>query len=398
MPGFAERLTGWLPKWLRGYALAMFLLAASSGLTLVVWSFGRGSWERVLLSTTFLLAILACSWWGGYGPGVLASLYTMFYVPRLVTPNWDVSKVSWMGVCELLAISLLLSWAAASREKIKLANQELDMRVRQRTAELERANEALVEREAMLLRQTEELAQSNTDLEQFAYVASHDLREPLRMVALYTELLARRYRGALDADADGFIRTVLGGVERMETLIRDLLTYSATIHSGPLPRERFDAGEATEAALNHLEPWIRESGVKIETGPLPEVAGDRVQFVRVFQNLVSNALKYRAGAPLQIRIDAQRDGDAWIFSVQDNGMGIPAEYHEAIFSPFKRLHGGEYQGSGVGLAICRRVVERHGGRIWVESSVGKGATFRFTIPAAVSVGSVESGRVVGAGG
>jgi light-regulated signal transduction histidine kinase (bacteriophytochrome) len=301
-------------------------------------------------------------------------------------------------VCELLAISLLLSWAAASREKIKLANQELDMRVRQRTAELERANEALVEREAMLLRQTEELAQSNTDLEQFAYVASHDLREPLRMVALYTELLARRYRGALDADADGFIRTVLGGVERMETLIRDLLTYSATIHSGPLPRERFDAGEATEAALNHLEPWIRESGVKIETGPLPEVAGDRVQFVRVFQNLVSNALKYRAGAPLQIRIDAQRDGDAWIFSVQDNGMGIPAEYHEAIFSPFKRLHGGEYQGSGVGLAICRRVVERHGGRIWVESSVGKGATFRFTIPAAVSVGSVESGRVVGAGG
>jgi signal transduction histidine kinase len=398
MPGFAERLTGWLPKWLRGYALAVFLLAASSGLTLVVWSFGRGSWERVLLSTTFLLAILACSWWGGYGPGVLASLFTMFCVPRLVTPNWDVSKVSWMGVCELLAISLLLSWAAASREKIKLANQELDMRVRQRTAELERANEALVEREAMLLRQTEELAQSNTDLEQFAYVASHDLREPLRMVALYTELLARRYRGALDADADGFIRTVLGGVERMETLIRDLLTYSATIHSGPLPRERFEAGEATEAALKHLEPWIRESGVKIETGPLPEVAGDRVQFVRVFQNLVSNALKYRSGGPLQIRIDAQRDGDAWIFSVQDNGMGIPAEYHEAIFSPFKRLHGGEYQGSGVGLAICRRVVERHGGRIWVESSVGKGATFRFTIPAAVSVAAAESGRVVGAGG
>src|SRR5580698_3714107 len=230
MPGFAERLTGWLPKWLRGYALAMFLLAASSGLTLVVWSFGRGSWERVLLSTTFLLAILACSWRGGYGPGVLASLYTMFYVPRLVTPNWDVSKVSWMGVCELLAISLLLSWAAASREKIKLANQELDMRVRQRTAELERANEALVEREAMLLRQTEELAQSNTDLEQFAYVASHDLREPLRMIAIYTELLARRYRGRLDGEADGFIRTVLDGVERMETLIHDLLTYSATIH------------------------------------------------------------------------------------------------------------------------------------------------------------------------
>jgi signal transduction histidine kinase len=394
MPGFAARLTGWLPQWLRGYALAAFLLAASSGLTVLLWSYGRGSWERILLSCTFLLAILACSWWGGYGPGVLASLFTMLYVPRLVTPNWDISKVSWMGVCELLAISLLLSWAAASRERIKLANEDLDTRVRQRTAELERANEALQEREAMLLRQTDELARSNADLEQFAYVASHDLREPLRMIAIYTELLARRYRGAMDAEADGFIHTVLDGVERMETLIRDLLTYSATIHSEPLPREVFDSAEAVEAALKQLEPWIRESGARIETGPLPEVSGDRVQFTRVFQNLLSNALKYRSGAPLNIRVRAEQEDGVWIFSVEDNGIGIPADYHETIFSPFKRLHGREYQGSGVGLAICRRVVERHGGRIWVESSPGKGTAFRFTISAAVSDASAESGRVV----
>ncbi len=341
------------------------------------------------------MSILAIAWWGGFGPGVLAVLFTLLCVPRLLVPGWNLSKVSWAGAGEVLVISLLISWAAASRDKTRRANEELDVRVRQRTAELERANEALQEREAMLLRQTEELARSNTDLEQFAYVASHDLREPLRMISIYTELLSRRYQGSLDAEADGFIRTVLDGVKRMETLIRDLLTYSATIHAEPLPRERFEAAEAVDAALKHLEPGIRESGARIETGPLPEVAGDRVQFVRVFQNLFSNALKYRSGTPPHIRVRAEKEGEAWTFSVEDNGIGIPADYHETIFSPFKRLHGREYQGSGVGLAICRRVVERHGGRIWVESLPGKGSTFRFTVQPAVCEEAAETRRVVG---
>ena len=387
---FAARLGGWLPKWVRGYALAAVLLAASSGLTFLMRANVRGVVPRTVISGAFLLTILACAWWGRFGPGVVATLFTFLLAPRLLVPAYDLSKVNWVSVSELLAISLLISWAGASRER-------LDVRVRQRTAELERANEALLEREAMLLRQTEELARSNTDLEQFAYVASHDLREPLRMIAIYTELLARRYRGSLDAEADGFIRTVLDGVQRMEALIRDLLTYSATIHSEPLPRERFSAAEAVEAALKPLEPGIRESGARIETGPLPEVAGDRVQFARVFQNLLSNALKYRSGAPPRIRIRADREDETWTFSVEDNGIGIPEAYHETIFSPFKRLHGREYQGSGVGLAICRRVVERHGGRIWVESSPGKGSTFRFTVSPAVYE-KAESGRVVGTSG
>ena len=296
-----------------------------------------------------------------------------------------------------LVISVLLSWAAASRDKTKRANRELDIRVRERTAELlERANEALLEREAMLLRQTEELARSNADLEQFAYVASHDLREPLRMIAIYAELLRRGVTEAeLDADADVFIRERCSdGVQRMEALIRDLLTYSATIHSEPLPRERFSAAEAVDSALKHLEPGIRESGARIETGPLPEVAGDRVQFARVFQNLLSNALKYRSGAPPHIRIRADREDETWTFSVEDNGIGIPEAYHMVIW-PFKRLHGREYQGSGVGLSICRRVVERHGGRIWVESSPGKGSTFRFTVSPAVYEKATRTGRVVG---
>jgi histidine kinase len=352
----------------------------------------------MLLSSMFLLTIFACAWWGGFGPGVLASLFALLLAPRLVTSNWDLSKVNWTGAIELLAISLLLSWAAAARSKTQRINEQLDIRVRQRTAELERANEALLEREAMLLRQTDELERSNTDLEQFAYVASHDLREPLRMIAIYTELLARRYRGKIDAEADGFIHTVLEGVGRMETLIRDLLTYSATIHAEPLPRERFEAAGAVSTAMLELEPRIRESGARIETDRLPEVAGDRVQFVRVFQNLLSNAMKYRSGEPLVIRIRAAQEGDAWVFSVEDNGIGIQADYHETIFNPFKRLHGREYQGTGVGLAICRRIVERHGGRIWVESTEGSGAKFRFTIPAVVSDLDARSGRVVSAGG
>jgi signal transduction histidine kinase len=397
MPGFAERLTGWLPKWLRGYLLATVLMASCSGLAVLIRSSERGSWERTLLSGTFLLSLLACAWWGGFGPGLLASLFTTLYASRLLVPDWTLSRVNWVGVTELLAISVLLSWAAASRQKMQRVNEQLDVRVRERTAELERANEALLEREAMLLRQTDELARSNTDLEQFAYVASHDLREPLRMIAIYTELLARRYWGTINAEADGFIRTVLEGVGRMEALIRDLLTYSATIHAEPLPRERFEAAGAVSSAMVELEPRIRESGARIETDRLPEVMGDRVQFVRVFQNLLSNAMKYRSGEPLVIRIRAVQEDGAWVFSVEDNGIGIQADYHETIFSPFKRLHGREYQGTGVGLAICRRIVERHGGRIWVESTEGHGARFRFTIPAVSGV-DAPSGRVVSAGG
>lgn len=402
MPGFAGGLTGlpakWLPKFLRGYALAAVLLAVCSGLAVMLRSHHPNSWERVALSGAFLFSILGCAWWGGFGPGVVASLYTMLYAPKLILPTWDISQVNRIGLGELVTLSVLLSWASESREKTRRANEQLDARVRERTAELERANEALQQREVMLLKQTEELERSNTDLEQFAYVASHDLREPLRMIAIYTELLSRRYKGLLDAEGDGFMRTVLEGVQRMETLIHDLLTYSATIHSEPLPLERFDAADAVRAAMIELEPRIRESGASIEIGPLPELAGDRVQFVRVFQNLLSNAMKYRSGTPPRIRIRAEREDGMWILSVEDNGIGIQADYHETIFSPFKRLHGREYQGTGVGLAICRRIIERHGGRIWVQSLPGQGSTFRFTIPAAVADDAAVSGdRVVGAG-
>ena len=395
MPAFAAKLTGRLPKWARGYALAAILLAACSGLTVLLRPNFRSVMGWTLITGAFLLAVLACAWWGRFGPGALATAFTFLIAPRLLIPDYDLSKVNWIRAGELLVISLTISWAAGSREKIRRANEELDVRVRQRTAELERANEALQQREAMLLRQTDELARSNADLEQFAYVASHDLREPLRMISIYTELLARRYRGSIDAEADGFIRTVLEAVQRMETLIKDLLNYSATIHTETVAVDKFEMSEAVGAALKLLESRIRESGATIVTGPLPEVAGESTQFTQVFQNLLSNAMKYRSKLPAQIRIDAGQEDGAWTFSVSDNGIGIHADYHETIFHPFKRLHGREYQGSGVGLAICRRIVERHGGRIWVESSPGQGATFRFTIPAAARDEHAVDGRVVG---
>ncbi len=340
----------------------------------------RGEW-RTFAGAIFLLTLFASAWWGGFGGGILATAYTAFIAPKLVQHSHPVLQVNWFGFAELLAISVLLSWAARSRQQLRAANEELDARVRLRTAELERANRALQEREALLVRQTEELARSNADLEQFAYIASHDLQEPLRMVAIYTELLARRYSAALDSQADGFIATILAGVRRLETLIRDLLAYSHTIHAEPAAPQRFQAREAARVAMDRLDALIRESGASVEIGTLPELVGDSVALTQVFQNLLSNALKYKTSAEARVRISAEQVREEWTFSVRDNGIGIHPDYHETIFEPFKRLHSREIRGSGVGLAICRRIVERQGGRIWVESSPGEGADFRFTIPA-----------------
>ena len=255
-----------MPRWLRGYLLAMVLMASCSGLAVLIRSSDRGSWERTLLSGAFLLSLLACAWWGGFGPGMLASLFTTLYASRLLVPDWSLSRVNWVGVIELLAISGLLSWAAASRRKMQRVNEKLDVRVRERTAELERANEALLEREAMLLRQTDELARSNTDLEQFAYVASHDLREPLRMIAIYTELLSRRYRGSIDAEADGFIHTnARRGAADGDDDLRPADAFGDHSRRAVAARTiRSGRGEVSTAMVE-LEPRIRETGARIET-------------------------------------------------------------------------------------------------------------------------------------
>ncbi|GAB4381728.1 MAG: hypothetical protein Kow00121_40960 [Elainellaceae cyanobacterium] len=229
-------------------------------------------------------------------------------------------------------------------------------------------------------RQRQELARSNAELQQFAYIASHDLQEPLRMVTSYLQLLERRYRGQLDADADDFIHYAVDGATRMKTLINDLLLYSRVGTHGK-PFEQVDCTVALKRAIANLKIAIEESNATVTYEPLPQVVGDSGQLVQLFQNLVANAIKFQGAAAAVVQIRAEQQGQFWCFSVQDNGIGIEPEYAERIFVIFQRLHKRiEYPGTGIGLAVCKKIVERHGGQIWVQSEPGKGATFFFTLP------------------
>jgi PAS domain S-box-containing protein len=226
-----------------------------------------------------------------------------------------------------------------------------------------------------------ELERSNAELQQFAYVASHDLQEPLRMVASYTELLARRYKGALDDKADKYIHYAVDGAKRMQGLINDLLAYSR-VGTQVAPFEPIDCRGLVESVQRSLQMSIAEAGAVLEVGSLPTVLGDRSQLGQVFQNLVGNAVKFRGEETPQVRVSAERDGDAWSFCVQDNGIGIDLAYVDRIFEVFQRLHGrADYPGSGIGLAIVKKIIERHGGTIRVESEPGQGSRFLFRLPA-----------------
>jgi signal transduction histidine kinase len=231
-----------------------------------------------------------------------------------------------------------------------------------------------------LARKVEELARSNADLEQFAYVASHDLQEPLRMVAAYTQLLAERYRGKLDENADKFIGYASEGALRMQTLIQDLLAFSRVGRNG-IACGRVDCDAAMEEVLKSLGPAMQESGAVVTHGELPAVWADRSQMAQVFQNLIGNAIKFRGKEPPVISVQAEKAGQQWLFSVSDNGIGIAPEYAENIFVVFQRLHARtEYPGNGIGLAICKKIIERNGGKIWVEAQAGHGSVFKFTMP------------------
>jgi light-regulated signal transduction histidine kinase (bacteriophytochrome) len=258
------------------------------------------------------------------------------------------------------------------KSKVEAANEQLLREASERRS----AEEALKEKSLAL-------TQSNADLEQFAYVASHDLQEPLRMVSSYVQLFAKRYEGNVDAQADKYIRYAVEGVIRMQALIDGLLEYSRVGRHAEQPGP-VSAETALERALYNLRTVIEEAGATIDRAALPEVLSDDAQLAQVFQNLIGNALKFRRpDVAARIGVECARRGPYFVFSVADNGIGIDPRYAERIFAVFQRLHTrAEYPGTGIGLSICKKVVERSGGEIWLESAPGQGSTFHFTLKAA----------------
>jgi signal transduction histidine kinase len=248
------------------------------------------------------------------------------------------------------------------------------LRLRQRQYEIRDALAERQQREAQLRR-------ANEELQQFAYVASHDLQEPLRMVTSYVQLLAQRYQGQLDAQAEEFIGYAVEGAQHMQQLIEDLLAYTRVGGTAPA-WTAVDCEAVLARTLLDLHLLIEERRAEVSHDPLPTVRGEAQQVGLVFQNLLGNALKFHGAAPPRIHVSARPEGAMWVFAVQDHGIGMEAKQAERIFQVFQRLHTRrEYPGTGIGLAICKKIVERHGGRIWVESTPGQGATFFFTLPA-----------------
>jgi PAS domain S-box-containing protein len=275
-----------------------------------------------------------------------------------------------------------------AEETLKKAHAELEKRVQERTAKLATANEKLREEiegrkqaERALTLKANELARSNADLEQFAYSVSHDLREPLHVVAGFLGLLAKRCQGKIDPKGEEYIDQAMKSVKRMEQMIDDILSYSRISTRGQEFKST-DCNAVLDQVLEDIKLAIEENGVSITRDPLPTVMADSTQLARVFQNLIGNAIKFRGDRPLEIRVGAERLENEWRFFVQDNGIGICSKDCERIFLMFERLHDkSKYPGTGIGLAVCKKIIERHGGRIWVESEPGQGSTFNFTIPA-----------------
>jgi light-regulated signal transduction histidine kinase (bacteriophytochrome) len=234
--------------------------------------------------------------------------------------------------------------------------------------------------ETLLEQQSQALTRSNEDLEQFATIASHDLREPVRMVASFLGLLSERYHGRLDEKADLYIDMAVDAANRMQSLIRSLLEYSR-VCTTESDWGAVDVSEVVSRVLKNLDETVQQHGAVVTCDALPTVLGDAVSLSRVFQNLIGNGIKFCTQSSPRVHVQAERNGKTWVFSVRDNGIGIAPEHSDRIFTLFQRLHTREeYPGTGMGLAICKKIVERHGGRIWVKSQPGQGSTFAFTIP------------------
>jgi len=369
-------------RWLRvfrrnsGAAWAIAILLAVAALFIRLWL--QAALGNRAFYITFFLATAISAALAGFWPGILTAiaggLLGGFVVPaggwgHLIDPADPFAALRYLisggvvcWICEVLI---------SSRERARNAEQ----RLRESESTLKAA-------QAELQLQAEELQRSNRDLEQFAFVASHDMQEPLRTVNIYTELLIKRMEEGRTGDLHQFAAYIHEGVGQMERLIRDLLNYSRIIHS-EAEKHPVDANASAREALQVSQALVEQFGGEVVIDPLPIVLATESHMTQIFQNLISNAMKYRRQDALpRVRISAElRDGQA-LFRVDDNGIGFEPEYAEKVFKLFTRLHGNQYPGSGLGLAICQRIIERYGGHIGAESRVGQGSTFFFTLPAA----------------
>jgi len=362
-----------------GLAALLQLLAAYFALRLIRVTGGRTAWVLIALALCFMALRRGIKLWRLLSGDLSES-------PDLFDDSVSLA-ISVSMLAAVWWIAPLFRTIKQAAETLRQARDQLELKVAARTEELRDANIRLTvelderrQAEAKLARYAADLRRSNAELEQFAYVASHDLQEPLRMVASFTQLLSKRYRGKLDQDADEFIDFAVDGANRMQVLINDLLALSRVGTRGK-PLEPTDC----EAVLNHtlvnLAAMLQETRAVVTHDPLPTVPADEVQMGQIFQNLLINALKFQGREAPKVHISAQRQDGEWIFSIQDNGMGIDPQYQERIFAIFQRLHRREdFPGTGLGLALCKKIAERHGGRIWVESAPGRGSTFYFSIP------------------
>ena len=291
----------------------------------------------------------------------------------LATPEYLAAQRSWQPWLILSTGALLAALVAFFQSSATLRTINVERQVAERTAELRSAN-------AQLSETAEKLEQSNIELKQFTYVASHDLQTPLRTIGGFVSLLQRKYSGQLDAEADDYIDRIVAGTKTMQTLLHDLLEY-ARFESAMRPMVQVNLSNVFDEVLQNSEAAVKDAQAVVTRSELPTVLGDRVQLVQLLQNLIGNALVYRSDEPPKVSIFAEEDAECWTISVKDNGIGIAQKHFERIFEVFRRLHTqDQYAGTGIGLATCRRIVERHGGKLWLTSQEGKGSTFFFSIP------------------
>jgi signal transduction histidine kinase len=352
----------WLPKW----ELCLITEIEQSEAFAAIFAL-----QKTIGGVGIAVAVLAAL------AGVIIARTMTRPLSRLVAGTEEISRgnldysVGTTGGDEIAGLSRAFDRMAKQLKETLVSRDELSKEVDERRQAEERLAGALAN-----------LRRSNKELEQFAYVASHDLQEPLRMVSSYTQLLAERYKDQLDEKAAKYIHYAVDGSIRMQQLINDLLAFSRVRTRGTT-LEPVDAGSVLGAAIVNLQAAIRESGAAVTHDDLPEVMADASQLVQVFQNLIGNAIKFRGDDPPRVHVSTEAGDGSWIFSVRDNGIGIDPKYHDKVFVIFQRLHTRrEYPGTGIGLALCKRIIERHGGRIWFESEPEKGCTFYFTLPTA----------------